>query len=131
MVSTVTKRNGSIVPFDKDKIRIAILKAMEYGSGIKREKIASDIADEIENDAEEIKEEYMTFDAIEYEEEKPEVKRATWLKEFYDNGGIIICDRYVRANMIHQGAKLENVDEKCHEEDCSIDVNPFNNHHHH
>lgn len=48
MVNTVIKRNGREVPFDKDKIRIAILKAMEHGSGIKREKIASDIADEIE-----------------------------------------------------------------------------------
>lgn len=40
------------------------------------------------------------------------IQFATGLKEFYDNGGIIICDRYVSANMIHQGAKLENVDER-------------------
>ena len=26
--------------------------------------------------------------------------------EFYDNGGVIICDRYTTSNAIHQGAKL-------------------------
>lgn len=26
--------------------------------------------------------------------------------EFYDNGGLIICDRYTTSNAIHQGAKL-------------------------
>lgn len=45
---TVTKRNGSVVPFDKNKIINAILKAMMQGSGIIKEKIATDIANEIE-----------------------------------------------------------------------------------
>lgn len=44
----VKKRNGDIVPFNKEKISIAILKAMKYGSGIEKEKIANDIANEIE-----------------------------------------------------------------------------------
>ena len=48
MADTVIKRNGHIVPFDKTKISTAILKAMKYGSGIEKEKIANDIADEIE-----------------------------------------------------------------------------------
>jgi ribonucleoside-triphosphate reductase len=50
MVNTVIKRDGREVPFDKRKIEIAILKAMEYGNGIKKEKIASDIANEIEDE---------------------------------------------------------------------------------
>lgn len=36
------------------------------------------------------------------------------LKEFYENGGIILFDRYVQANMIHQACKIgdrEKVDE--------------------
>lgn len=44
----VKKRNGRMTEFDKGKIVTAILKAMEYGSGIKKEKIANDIANEIE-----------------------------------------------------------------------------------
>lgn len=48
MADTIVKRDGRIVPFDKEKIKAAILKAMEYGNGIKKEKIANDIADEIE-----------------------------------------------------------------------------------
>ncbi len=40
--------------------------------------------DETENATDEITEEYMTFDAIEYEEEKPEVKKSAWLKELYE-----------------------------------------------
>ena len=49
MVSIVIKREGREVPFDKAKIETAILKAMEHGSGIKKEKIANDIATDIEN----------------------------------------------------------------------------------
>jgi dTMP kinase len=36
------------------------------------------------------------------------------LKEFYENGGVILLDRYVQANMIHQACKIgekEKVDE--------------------
>lgn len=44
----VKKRNGNLVPFDKDKIVNAILKSMKQGSGIVKEKVANDIADEIE-----------------------------------------------------------------------------------
>lgn len=43
----VIKRNGTVVPFNKDKISHAILKSMQYGSGIIKEKIAYDIANEI------------------------------------------------------------------------------------
>ena len=28
-------------------------------------------------------------------------------EEFYNNGGIIICDRYTTSNMIHQASKME------------------------
>ena len=53
----VIKRNGRKVPFDKNKINTAILRAMHQGSGVIKEKIAEDIANEIENeflDSEEI-----------------------------------------------------------------------------
>ena len=43
----VIKRDCTEVEFDKSKIKNAILKAMDNGSGVKKEKIASDIADEI------------------------------------------------------------------------------------
>lgn len=48
MADTVIKRDGHVVAFDKAKISKAILKAMKYGSGIEKEKIANDIANEIE-----------------------------------------------------------------------------------
>lgn len=44
----VRKRNGSLVKFDKSKIENAILLAMKKGSGIVKEKIAEEIANEIE-----------------------------------------------------------------------------------
>lgn len=43
----VIKRDGRIVTFDINKIINAILKAMKYGSGIVKPKIATDIATEI------------------------------------------------------------------------------------
>lgn len=46
----VKKRTGDFVEFDKDKIVNAILKSMKQGSGVVKEKIAYDIADEIESD---------------------------------------------------------------------------------
>ena len=46
MVS-VRKRKGEMVDFDKSKISIAILQAMEHGSGILSSKIAKEIAEEI------------------------------------------------------------------------------------
>ncbi len=46
MVS-VKKRKGEMVDFDKSKISVAILQAMEHGSGIVRPKIAKEIAEEI------------------------------------------------------------------------------------
>lgn len=33
-------------------------------------------------------------------------------KKFYDDGGIIIADRYTTANMVHQASKIENSEEK-------------------
>lgn len=44
----VVKRDSTIVPFEADKIERAILKAMTNGSGIIKEKIARDIATEIQ-----------------------------------------------------------------------------------
>lgn len=44
----VIKRDCTLVDFDKQKISNAILKAMKNGSGIVKEKIAYDIANEIE-----------------------------------------------------------------------------------
>ena len=44
----VIKRNGEIVEFNKEKIEVAILKAMKYGSGLVDEQLAKLIAKEIE-----------------------------------------------------------------------------------
>lgn len=33
-------------------------------------------------------------------------------KRFYDEGGIIICDRYTTSNMVHQASKLKSDSEK-------------------
>lgn len=46
----VIKRDGRKVPFDKEKIKSAILRAMKNGSGIVRPKTADVIADEIESE---------------------------------------------------------------------------------
>ena len=46
----IIKRDGRTVPFDKNKIKTAILRAMHQGSGVIKEKIADDIANEIENE---------------------------------------------------------------------------------
>ena len=43
----VIKRDCTVVEFDQSKISNAILKAMKHGSGIIKEKIANDIANEI------------------------------------------------------------------------------------
>ena len=43
----VIKRDASLVEFNKDKIKTAILKAMSHGSGIVKPKIAEEIANEI------------------------------------------------------------------------------------
>ena len=34
------------------------------------------------------------------------------LKTFYDNGGIIIFDRYVQSNMLHQAGKIQDVQKR-------------------
>jgi ribonucleoside-triphosphate reductase len=47
----VIKRNGAEVGFNKEKIYNAIMKAMKNGSGVVKPKIASDIADEIEQES--------------------------------------------------------------------------------
>ena len=46
----VVKRDGRRVPFEKNKIKNAILRAMNQGSGIKKEKIAEDVANEISDE---------------------------------------------------------------------------------
>lgn len=33
-------------------------------------------------------------------------------KSFYENGGIVIADRYTTSNMIHQASKIENAEER-------------------
>lgn len=48
----IIKRDCSEVEFDKKKIYDAIMKAMKFGSGIVKEDIASQIASEIETEAE-------------------------------------------------------------------------------
>lgn len=49
-MTKVIKRDCTEVNFDKSKISVAILKAMKNGSGIVKQKLAEDIADEIENE---------------------------------------------------------------------------------
>ena len=46
----VVKRNGQRVEFDKNKIKVAIGKAMTRGSGIIRMDIAEEVANEIESE---------------------------------------------------------------------------------
>ena len=43
----VIKRDKTLVPFDANKIEVAILKAMKYGSGLVDERVAHDVANEI------------------------------------------------------------------------------------
>lgn len=52
----VIKRDASVAAFDKNKIYEAIMKAMKNGSGIIKEKVAQDIADEIENECKDMDE---------------------------------------------------------------------------
>ena len=33
-------------------------------------------------------------------------------KEYYENGGIILADRYTTSNMVHQAGKIDNEDER-------------------
>ena len=50
MKKSVIKRNGDRVEFNKEKIYIAIMKAMRLGSGLLEKKVAEDISVEIENE---------------------------------------------------------------------------------
>ena len=36
----------------------------------------------------------------------------TGYQEYYDNGGIILADRYTTANMVHQAGKIDNEEER-------------------
>ena len=36
----------------------------------------------------------------------------TELKDYYNNGGIILADRYTTANMVHQSGKIKNPEER-------------------
>ena len=36
----------------------------------------------------------------------------TGYQEYYDNGGIILADRYTTANMVHQAGKIDNIGER-------------------
>ncbi len=36
----------------------------------------------------------------------------TKYKEYYENGGIILADRYTTSNMVHQAGKIENKEER-------------------
>ena len=58
----VIKRNNTIVEFDKNKIEVAILKAMKYGSGIYDEDIATKISNEIEHEMKHHKENQVSHD---------------------------------------------------------------------
>ena len=46
----VIKRTGEKVNFNKEKIYIAIMKAMRFGSGIVEKEIATKISEEIEKE---------------------------------------------------------------------------------
>lgn len=35
-----------------------------------------------------------------------------YLEDYYNNGGIILADRYTTANMVHQAGKIKNKDER-------------------
>ena len=48
-MALVIKRDGNLTGFNKNKIKVAILKAMKYGSGIVSEEIAELIAQEAEH----------------------------------------------------------------------------------
>ena len=50
MKKSVIKRNGDRVEFNKEKIYIAIMKAMRLGSGLLEKKVAEDISVEIEDE---------------------------------------------------------------------------------
>ena len=69
-MTQVIKRDCTEVDFDKNKIYNAILKAMKNGSGIVKEKIAADIASEIENECSDLEEigisdiESMVYDKL-------------------------------------------------------------------
>lgn len=66
----IIKRDCSEVPFNKEKIYDAIMKAMTFGSGIIKPEIARDIASEIEREVKDIPEldiykvEAMVFDKL-------------------------------------------------------------------
>ncbi|WP_161627580.1 ATP cone domain-containing protein [Metaclostridioides mangenotii] len=49
MISKVIKRDGSSIPFNKNKIENAIILAMKNGSGIHMPQIAKAIAQEAED----------------------------------------------------------------------------------
>lgn len=36
----------------------------------------------------------------------------TQYKKYYENGGIVLADRYTTANMVHQAGKIQNKDER-------------------
>lgn len=52
-MSEVRKRDGRIVEFDRNKIRVAILKAMKFGSGVIKENIADNITDKLNEEFQE------------------------------------------------------------------------------
>lgn len=66
----VIKRDCEAVPFDKNKISVAILKAMKNGSGIVEPEIAESIAEEIEKEVQPLgvvsisEIEYMVYDKL-------------------------------------------------------------------
>lgn len=62
-MSKVIKRDVSVIDFNKHKISAAILKAMKNGSGIVEERIAYQIADEIEQETK--KQEFVDIYEIE------------------------------------------------------------------
>ena len=62
-MAKLIKRDGKIVEFDKQKIVVAILKAMKYGSGIMNEEVAYLVADDIEKVATK-EEEILRFEEL-------------------------------------------------------------------
>ena len=51
----------------------------------------------------------------------------TKYKEYYENGGIILTDRYTTANMIHQAGKIPNLEERTKFLDwlCDLEFNIY------
>ena len=84
----VIKRDCSISDFNKDKITIAIEKAMKNGSGIYEPQIAKNISDDIENELKERRYQEMMLEDIFTKEEIEQRKNLIWeraIRDYYSD----------------------------------------------